>query len=167
MQVEVHSFESLYFRAKTPFAPGSVLVSIGDPGTLPPTLAHKPDHTLRLLFEDMTAELAVVRLGLPPRWLEDEQTLAAELSRRNTVLFNDAMATRTAAFLRRHLTGDGTLYCQCEFGQSRSAAVAAAVLEHFEGRGGEIFTDRRYGPNPLVYQKLLAALRSAEKQESP
>ena len=50
------------------------------------------------------------------------------------------------------------LICQCDFGQSRSAACAAAVLEHLEGRGIDIFADYRYYPNQLVYHKVHDAL---------
>jgi hypothetical protein len=48
--------------------------------------------------------------------------------------------------------------CQCDFGQSRSAACAAAILQHFEGRGIDIFADYRYYPNQLVYHKIFDAL---------
>ena len=44
-----------------------------------------------------------------------------------------------------------------EYGQSRSAACAAAIREHFMG-GIEIFANYRYYPNQLVYNKLKAAL---------
>ena len=50
------------------------------------------------------------------------------------------------------------IICQCDFGQSRSAACAAAILEHFEERGIEIFADYRYYPNQLVYHKVYDAL---------
>ena len=48
--------------------------------------------------------------------------------------------------------------CQCDYGQSRSAACAAAILQHFEGRGIEVFADYRYYPNQLVYHKVFDAL---------
>lgn len=48
--------------------------------------------------------------------------------------------------------------CQCQFGFSRSAACAAAILEHFEGKGEEIFSSENYLPNIIVYEKLLNAL---------
>lgn len=50
------------------------------------------------------------------------------------------------------------IICQCDFGQSRSAACAAAILQHFEGRGIDIFADYRYYPNQLVYHKIFDAL---------
>lgn len=50
------------------------------------------------------------------------------------------------------------IICQCDFGQSRSAACAAAILQHFEGRGIDIFADYKYYPNQLVYHKVFDAL---------
>ena len=50
------------------------------------------------------------------------------------------------------------IICQCEYGQSRSAGCAAAILEHFERRGIDVFADYRYYPNQLVYHKVYDAL---------
>ena len=50
------------------------------------------------------------------------------------------------------------LLCQCDYGQSRSAACAAAILEHFEGCGIDIFTDYRYYPNQMIFNKAYEAL---------
>ena len=50
------------------------------------------------------------------------------------------------------------IICQCDYGQSRSAACAAAILQHFERRGIDIFADYRYYPNQLVYHKIFDAL---------
>ena len=50
------------------------------------------------------------------------------------------------------------LICQCEYGQSRSAACAAAILEFYDKNGISIFADYRYYPNQLVYNKVKDAL---------
>ena len=50
------------------------------------------------------------------------------------------------------------IICQCEHGQSRSAACAAAIKEHFEKSGIDIFADYRYYPNQLIFNKLRDAL---------
>ncbi len=55
------------------------------------------------------------------------------------------------------------IICQCDHGQSRSAACAAAILQHFEGRGIDIFADYRYYPNQLVYHKVFDALERIQK----
>ena len=50
------------------------------------------------------------------------------------------------------------IICQCEYGQSRSAACASAILEHFYKNGITIFADYRYCPNQLVFNKVYKAL---------
>lgn len=51
------------------------------------------------------------------------------------------------------------IICQCEYGQSRSAGCAAAILQHFSKNGIAVFTDYRYYPNQLVYHKVFDALK--------
>ncbi|MBQ8879290.1 MAG: hypothetical protein IJY69_00420 [Clostridia bacterium] len=50
------------------------------------------------------------------------------------------------------------IICQCEYGQSRSAGCAAAILQHFFKNGIDVFADYRYYPNQLVYHKVFDAL---------
>ena len=50
------------------------------------------------------------------------------------------------------------IICQCEYGQSRSAGCAAAILQYFSKNGIDVFTDYRYYPNQLVYHKIFDAL---------
>jgi len=52
------------------------------------------------------------------------------------------------------------IICQCDFGQSRSAACASAILEHFEGSGIDIFSNYDYYPNQVVYHKVFDALEN-------
>ena len=144
MQVEIHSFDSIERLARHPFAPGTSLISIGDTDAAPPVLAHRPDHILRLQFDDVMLE------GF------DYETGGAFAFR----LFSEDQARRIADFVYRHLEDTAVFLCQCHFGQSRSAAVAAAIKEHFDHNGIEIFADElgRYCPNALVFRKTLKAL---------
>lgn len=57
------------------------------------------------------------------------------------------------------------IICQCEYGQSRSAACAAAIKEHFEKSGIEVFADYRYYPNQLIFNKLRDALSSWKQKK--
>lgn len=57
------------------------------------------------------------------------------------------------------------IICQCEYGQSRSAACAAAILEHFEGTGISVFADYRYYPNQMVFHNVFDALNNFSKEE--
>jgi hypothetical protein len=56
------------------------------------------------------------------------------------------------------------LICQCDYGVSRSAGCAAAILEMWDHKGLEIFADYRYTPNQFVYNKVLKELRERNKQ---
>ncbi|MBR2460589.1 MAG: hypothetical protein IKB34_05115 [Clostridia bacterium] len=69
-----------------------------------------------------------------------------------------AEADQLAEFIYRARNDGRDIICQCDYGQSRSAACAAAILQHFEGRGIDIFADYRYYPNQLVYHKVFDAL---------
>ena len=69
-----------------------------------------------------------------------------------------AEADELAKFILEAKLNDLDIICQCDYGQSRSAACAAAILQHFEGRGIDIFADFRYYPNQLVYHKIFDAL---------
>lgn len=52
------------------------------------------------------------------------------------------------------------IICQCEYGQSRSAGCAAAILEHFYKTGISIFADYKYYPNQMIFHKVFDALES-------
>lgn len=73
-------------------------------------------------------------------------------------------ADELAGFIYKAKTEDRDIICQCDYGQSRSAACAAAILQHFEKRGIDIFADYRYYPNQLVYHKVFDALEEYAKE---
>ena len=50
------------------------------------------------------------------------------------------------------------IICQCDYGISRSAGCAAAILQRWGNNGIHIFADYRYTPNQFVYNKVLAEL---------
>lgn len=63
-----------------------------------------------------------------------------------------------ADFIFHAVNDNCHIICQCDFGQSRSAGCAAAILEHFEKNGISIFADDNYLPNQMIFNKLLDAL---------
>ena len=71
-------------------------------------------------------------------------------------------ADRLADFIRKAYDDGLDILCQCEYGQSRSAACAAAIAEFYYHNGIEIFADSRYSPNQLVYHKIIDALCKGE-----
>ena len=73
-----------------------------------------------------------------------------------------AEADKMAKFIDKAKENGLDIICQCDYGQSRSAACAAAILQYYEGRGIDIFTDYRYYPNQLVYHKIFDALEKVK-----
>lgn len=73
-------------------------------------------------------------------------------------------APELAAYINKTFRDGKDIICQCEYGQSRSAGCAAAILEHFYRRGIDIFADYKYYPNQVVYHKVFDALESAAFQ---
>ena len=67
-------------------------------------------------------------------------------------------ADELAKFIYKAKEDGLDIICQCEYGQSRSAGCAAAILQHFSKNGIDVFTDYRYYPNQLVYHKVFDAL---------
>ena len=150
MKVEIHSIQSLKRRAHKPFAPDTALISIGDFGKELPLLEYKPAHILRMEYDDVT-----------PSEIDYESS-----ERYAFRLFSEEQANQIADFVYRYWESRGTLLCQCHYGQSRSAAVAAAIKEHFYHNGIEIFADEqeRYCPNVYVFRLTLRALRNREAE---
>ena len=70
-------------------------------------------------------------------------------------------ADEVASFILSAVHDGMTVICQCEYGQSRSAACAAAIRQYFNGDGIEVFADYRYYPNQMIYHKVFDALKKA------
>lgn len=67
-------------------------------------------------------------------------------------------ATALAKFVKMAYNDGLDIICQCEYGQSRSSACAAAILEYYYHNGISVFSDYRYYPNQMIYNKLKSAL---------
>ena len=74
-------------------------------------------------------------------------------------------AKRLALFIKTAAECDLDIVCQCEYGQSRSAACAAAIKEYYDHDGISIFADYRYYPNQLIFNKVLDALKTVNSAE--
>ena len=152
MKIEINSRERIEKFANEPFPAHTALISITDSDKDFPVLKNKPEYLLQLKFDDVTNEDIEYHLGRKPT--EAETLMIAE----KIHMFNDEQAAEVAAFIKPILRSAGLLICQCEYGQSRSAGIAAAVRQFLYNDGIEIFADERYYPNKLVYRKVFAAL---------
>lgn len=74
-------------------------------------------------------------------------------------------ASDLAEFIVSAISDGFDIICQCEYGQSRSAACAAAIKEYYEKSGISIFADYRYYPNQLIFNKVLDALHQYSGDE--
>ena len=106
-------------------------------------MEYKPEYILRLEFDDIT-----------PAGIDYENSGKYVFR-----LFSAEQAKQIADFVYRYRNNCGTFLCQCLFGLSRSAAVAAALKEHFDHNSIEIFADEQYCPNIYVCRLTLQALR--------
>lgn len=70
-----------------------------------------------------------------------------------------------AKFIYKAYNSGMDIICQCEYGQSRSAGCAAAIMEHFYHNGIKVFADYARWPNQLVFNKLFDALERYSKKE--
>lgn len=73
-------------------------------------------------------------------------------------------ANEAAEFIIDAYKNGMNIICQCEYGESRSAGCAAAILEHFYHMGITVFTDYRRYPNKLIYHKIIEALNHREER---
>lgn len=73
-------------------------------------------------------------------------------------------ANDIAEFILSAIEDGLDIICQCEYGQSRSAACAAAIREYYNRSGIKIFADYRYYPNQLIFNKIYTALKEASKK---
>lgn len=155
-QVEILSRRALEQAAKEPFPNGAFVISIVDSDAEPVRMDHRPAGTLRLAFDDVgNGEFPISCHQIEDADEEDEIIIASTFSP-----ISKTQAQRVARFVIKNQDAMRLLICSCEMGQSRSAAVAAAVLEHFAEDANVIDEDARFGPNELVRHAVLAALRA-------
>ena len=67
-------------------------------------------------------------------------------------------AHEIAHFVHQKVLEGKDIICQCDYGISRSAGLAAAILQRYAHRGIDVFADYKYTPNQFVYNKVYQAL---------
>lgn len=147
MKIEVCGRQGIEKLSQEPFTGKTALISICDHYRMPPTLRNKPTWRLSLVFDD---------IRLPEI---HQNTLLARMG------CSEEDADRIAAFVYAVNGKAERIICQCEAGVSRSAAVAAAIREHFFQDGASLFNDPLFDPNPRVYRLVLDALNKKQGEE--
>ncbi len=145
MEIRVCSRGELAREAYHPFEKKTAVISIVDSDAEPVVLKHQPHYLLRQSFDDFVDTYD---------FFEDCDDVLIP------VLFSEDQAQEIVSFVNRCKDDVDLLICQCEFGQSRSAAVAAAVADVIAGNGKRFFEDNRYSPNRRVFEMLRKAFGS-------
>ena len=68
-------------------------------------------------------------------------------------IFTDEHAKKIIKFVKK-VKENTTLYCLCDAGQSRSAAVAASLELYCNGDDSHIWKNCKYYPNILIYKTM-------------
>lgn len=159
MEIRIMSRERLEMISHFPFPPETAVISITDHDAPPVQLKNRPQYLLRVSFDDVDLNCLNIDAG---RQNTSEEALIAIYH-----LCTEAHAGKIAKFYHSIRESVGLLICQCEFGQSRSAAIAAAIAEFRMRKGIDIFADQRYFPNKRAYHLTIAALRKTADPPSP
>ena len=153
MKILIRSRKAIEKMSKSPFQEGTAIISITDANDSPVNFENEPDFLLRLAFDDVDNDVFADE-PIDKLTLEEK----VEMEKKYNML-SEEQANEIASFCEKNKDNISTLICQCEHGQSRSAAVAAAILEFRSRRGIKIFSDDRYFPNKVVFRKVLGAFK--------
>jgi predicted protein tyrosine phosphatase len=117
-----------------------------------------------------TAIISITDIGSEKNSFYPQSWLKAVLD----IQFNDVesgrgcitkeQAAEIAHFARSVYPQVERIIVHCEYGQSRSAGVAAAISKHYEGNSGGIFGNPVYSPNRTCYDFVLGALQEKKKK---
>ncbi len=140
-----------------PLKESIALISICDFDDSFANLLFKPEHLLQLSFDDVDSDVFVDVFGDNYK-SQDTSKIEAQYN-----MFSEEQASQIANFVKDVWDNVDVVICQCEHGQSRSAAVAAAITEYKFKKGIDIFADERYYPNKFVFWRVFNKLNEVDK----
>ncbi len=157
MKIVIKSRATIEEIAKNPFPEKTALISITDYGCDFADLKHKPDYLLQLAFDDVDRDVFLDELDTYTPTDEDRIRIENKYH-----MFSDEQAKQIADFYNEVADKVDYIVCQCEHGQSRSAAIVAAFMEYRSKNGIKIFADDRYYPNKTIFKKVLKYLKDCQ-----
>ena len=153
MKILIKSRREIEGLSKRPFPSKTLLISITDAKDMPVELVNEPEYLIRVAFDDVDNDVIIDAVGKDAT-LEEKAVVEKKYN-----MISQEQANEIAKLYYDHKDEINVLICQCEHGQSRSAAVAAAILEFRNRRGIEVFSNDKYYPNKVVFRKVLEALK--------
>ena len=116
---------------------------------------------------DLPRSVIILSTSGEPRWsyldkFADHLVLSYDdvIDENDPYAYNGEMASRVAELVKKIEADDSvcSLYVVCDYGESRSAGLAAAVIRYLGGEDLYLWDSPSYHPNPLVYRKTCEAL---------
>lgn len=156
MNIKILNRDAIEMFCEHPFVEKIALISITDYGYDFVELKNIPQHLLQLAFDDVDGDVFIDELPKNPS-TDDKIKIEKKYH-----MFSNEQANQIVEFVNDVWDKVDVIICQCEHGQSRSAAIAAAIMQYKYQNGIEIFADDNYYPNKFVYRKVFSAL-NAEK----
>lgn len=151
-KLQVMNREQVELMSKKGFKPRTLLISIHDYGADKANITHFPEFFTCMVFNDVDSDVYLDAYGKP---LSSQGKRAAEEKYHP---LDSYQAEKLAKFYFNVKDKAQVVICQCEHGESRSAALAAAIAE-FESKDGlRYFIDDKYCPNKFVFRKIYGAL---------
>lgn len=148
MKIKILNRPDIEELATRPFKEKTALISITDYDDEYAELQYKPEYLLQIKFDDVDNDIF---LDLQGKTLPEEKHKDIAIKYH---IITDEQAEKIADFVEEIQDNAKLLICQCEHGQSRSAAVAAAVTEYLYHDGIKIFSSDKYFPNKVVFRKV-------------
>ena len=153
MKIGILNRPDIEALATRPFKEKTALISITDYDDEYAELEYTPEYLFQIKFDDVDNDIF---LDLQGKILPEEKHKDIEIKYH---IITDEQAKEIADFVMNIKDKAEFIICQCEHGQSRSAAVAAAITEYLYGDGIKIFSSDDYFPNKVVYRKVYEYLK--------
>ena len=145
MRVQIYSRQAIEELLQDDFPKNTAVISFYDP----------PSKRTGEIFEPVDYKGKAERVFTVPIYDIDIEILEEYGLTFDTYFLE---ADSLAKYIHQAYKDGLDIICQCEYGQSRSAACAAAILEHYCKDGISVFADYRYYPNQLIFNKVKNAL---------
>ena len=116
MKILIKSRKEIEMLSKKSFPPKTLLISITDTNDTPVKLTNEPEYLIRVAFDDVDNDVIVDEVG---ENATQEEKLSVE---QKYNMISREQAHEIAKTYCSHKDEINTLICQCEYGQSRSAA---------------------------------------------
>lgn len=146
MNVSIHSRDSIERLIANSFPPNTAVISFNDP-----FFENTKDNVPPIDFKGKYER--IFKLTLPDIDIDSLDEYGYDINS----YFSES--DKLAKYIIDSYNDGLDIICQCEYGQSRSSGCAAAILECYHHNGISIFSDYKYYPNKLIFNKLLLSLK--------